>query len=197
MDFGKERIDALLETQNLKIPKTDIPDGVTIRRAGIGDNTHFAGISHLIFRALEKPPYWHPTPPDVWDDLKEGWAELADDESVAAWFALNGEQVLGTIASWAIMDPEADTDVDMFFGEKVAYLSIAATHPENRGAGIGTALAWMCLSYIKQAGYDYCYTNWISPNLSAPRFWPRFGFKEVSYRLTRNINPMISWTRED
>jgi hypothetical protein len=35
----------------------------------------------------------------------------------------------------------------------------------------------------------------ISPNLSASRFCPRFGYKEAAYRLTRNINPMIAWTR--
>ena len=94
------------------------------------------------------------------------------------------------------MDPEADTDVDMLSGENIAYFSIAATRPEMRGKGIGTNLMWICLSHIKDAGFDYCYTNWISPNLAASRFWPRFGFREVAYRLTRNINPMISWTRE-
>lgn len=38
--------------------------------------------------------------------------------------------------------------------------------------------------------------SWISPNLAASRFWPRFGFQDISYRLTKHINPMISWTRE-
>ncbi len=197
MDFGKERVDAMLDMQKLEIPEIAIPDDVTIRRAGKGDNAHFSGLSHVIFRELEKAPYWHPTPPEVWGELKEGWAELADDETVAAWLALNGEQVLGTIAAWATIDPETDSATDMFADEKIAYLSIAATQPESRGIGIGTALTRLCLSHIKEAGYNYCYSNWISPNLSASRFWPRFGFKEVSYRLTRNINPMISWTHEE
>ena len=132
----------------------------------------------------------------MWGELKEGWSELADDESVAAWFALKGDQAMGMIATWPTMDPEADTDVDMFADENIAYFSVAATRPEMRGKGIGTYLMWKCLSYIKETGYNYCYTNWISPNLSASRFWPRFGFKEVAYRLTRNINPMIAWARE-
>ena len=51
------------------------------------------------------------------------------------------------------------------------------------------------LQHFRDEGYRYCYNNWISPNLSASRLWPRFGFKEASYRLARHINPMIAWTR--
>ncbi len=197
LDFGKERVDAMLDMGTVQIPDLQTPDGIQIRRAGKGDNEHFSGISHVIFRALEKAPYWHPTPLEVWADLREGWGELADDESVAAWFAFDGNQAVGTIASWATMDPESDTDTDLLSDESIAYFSVAATRPEYRGRGIGTSLMWRCLSDIKEAGYAYCYTNWISPNLFASRFWPRFGFNEVAYRLTRNINPVISWTRED
>lgn len=119
-----------------------------------------------------------------------------DDESVAAWIAFDGDQAVGTNATWATMDPESDTDTNLFSDDNIAYFSVAATRPEYRGKGVGTHLMWACLSHIKEAGYDHCYTNWISPNLSASRFWPRFGFKEVAYRLTRNLNPAIAWTRE-
>jgi GNAT superfamily N-acetyltransferase len=94
------------------------------------------------------------------------------------------------------MHPEEDTDTDMLAAENVFSFSVAATRPEKRGRGIMTALMWTCFDYNREQGYEYCYTNWISPNLAASRFWPRFGYQEVAYRLTKNINPMISWTRE-
>jgi hypothetical protein len=52
------------------------------------------------------------------------------------------------------------------------------------------------LRQAREDGYEICYTNWISPNLLASRHWPRYGFKDVSYRLTKRINPDISWTRD-
>ena len=60
--FGRERVDALLDLRTLEIPKTEAPAGVTIRRAGPGDNAHLGSLSDVIFRALDKAPYWHPTP---------------------------------------------------------------------------------------------------------------------------------------
>ncbi len=196
LDFGKERIDAILDLSTLKISDVPIPEGIQIRRAGVGDNDHLAGMSHVIFRELEKAPYWHPSPPEVWDDLREGWGELADDSTVDTWLALDGEKTLGTIASWATMHPDEEIDTDMYADDKVFTFSVAATQPEARKRGIATAMTWMCMAHNREQGFNYCYTNWISPNLSASRFWPRFGFRETSYRLTRNINPMISWTRE-
>ncbi len=196
LDFGKERIDAVLDLRKVEIPAIQIPEGVEIRRARSGDNDHLAGMSHIIFRQLEKAPYWHPTPPEAWGELREGWGELADDKTVDAWLALEEKRTVSTIASWATMHPEEETDTDMLAGENIFSFSIAATRPEARERGIATALLWMCLAHNRDQGFEYCYTNWISPNLSASRFWPRFGFQEVAFRLTRNINPMISWTRE-
>ena len=196
LDFGKERVDAVLDFNKIKIPEIKIPEGILIRRGGKGDNEHLAGMSHLIMRELEKPPYWHPTPPEDFPEFREGWAELADDETVDTWFAFDGEKPIGTIASWATMHPEEEPDTDIYADQNTFYFAIAATRPEKRGLGIGTALMWTCLAHNQAQDYEYCHTNWISPNLRASRFWPRFGFEETSFRLTKNINPMISWTRE-
>jgi len=192
LDFGKERIDAILDFSKIDIPEIKVPDGIHIRRAGIGDNEHLAGMSHLIFRELEKAPYWHPTPPEEWAELRQGWGELAEDKGVNTWLALDGEKAVGTIASWA----EKVVDSDMLVDSNMFTLSVAATSPESRGKGVGSALAWTCLAHGLDQGFEYCHTDWISPNLAASRFWPRFGFKEVAYRLTKNINPMIAWTRK-
>lgn len=196
LDFGKERVDAILDIGNVEIPKIIIPDGFQIRHGGPGDNEHLGSMSHFIMRELEKSPYFHPTPPEEYPELYEGWSELADDESVDIWLALKDENTVATIASWATMHPEEDTDADIFAAENTFYLSVATTRPEYRNRGIMTALTWTCLKHNRDLGYEYCYTNWISPNLAASRFWPRFGYKEVAYRLTKNINPMIAWTRK-
>jgi len=193
LDFGKERIDAILDFSRVGIPEIRIPEGIRIRRAGPGDNDHLAGMSHIIFRELEKAPYWHPTPPEVWAELREGWGELAGDENVNAWLALDGKHTVGTIATWK----EKESATEMLVGPKTFTFSIAATRPEWRGRGIATALTWTCLAHGRDLGFAYCYTDWISPNLAASRFWPRFGFDEAAYRLTKHINPMIAWTREN
>jgi hypothetical protein len=53
-----------------------------------------AGRSHpfflfadVIMRALANAPYWHPTFPEHWDELREGWSELADDKEWTVWMA--------------------------------------------------------------------------------------------------------------
>lgn len=191
LDFGKERIDAILDFQVATIPAIEKPSGIEIRRAAPGDNALLSSFSRIISQELAKAPYWHPTPPEVWPDLAEGWAELADDPTVNIWLAMEGEQALGMIGFWAY---EA-TDKDMLAAPKMSYLSIAATREEARGRGISTALTWTGLAHCREQADDYCISNWISPNLAASRFWPRFGFQEVAYRLTRHINPMIAWTR--
>ena len=192
LDFGKERIDAILDFSKVVIPEIHIPDGIEIRRAGPSDNERLAGMSDIIFRELAKPPYWHPTPPEVWDNLREGWAEIADDTTMTAWLAIENGQALGMIGFYE----QEQGDTDMLAAPKMSYLTVAATRDKARGRGIATALTWTSLVHCKQKGDDYCITNWISPNLAASRFWPRFGFKDVAYRLTKQINPMIAWARE-
>jgi len=196
LDFGKERVEAILDFSNIEIPVIKIPVGIQIRRGGPGDNERLGSMSHLIMRELEKSPYFHPTPPEDFPELYEGWSELVDDETVDVWLALEEDSTVATIGSWATMHPEEETDTNIFAADNTFSFSVAATRSENRKRGIMTAMTWTCLKFNRDRGYKYCYTNWISPNLSASRFWPRFGYKEVAYRLTKNINPMIAWTRK-
>ncbi len=191
LDFGKERIDAVLDLREIDFPAVQAPAGIEIRRAGADDAAALGGLSHIIFRELAKAPYWHPTPPEVWPDLVEGWSELATEPGVLVWLGLKNEIVVGTIGFW----PEEEGPEAMGVSPGTIELAIAATREEARGRGVATALTWTGLAHSRDSGYDYCYTNWISPNLAASRFWPRFGFQEVAYRLTRNINPKIAWTR--
>lgn len=191
LGFGKERVDALMEFSSLEIPEIKEPADVTIRKAGKGDNALLGSLSNVIFRALAKAPYWHPTVPEDWDELYEGWSELADDPEWTLWLALAGNKALGAVG----FTMQKEADLDMLASPHMAYLSVAATAPQARGRGINTALSWHGLEQARKDGFEVCYTNWISPNLLASRFWPRFGFKDVAYRVAKKVSPMIAWAK--
>jgi GNAT superfamily N-acetyltransferase len=189
--FGKERVDALLDLSDIQIPELAQPEGISVRQAGAGDNENLAGLSHTIFRALAEAPYWHPTVPESWKDLREGWAELADDKEWTVWIALENGVPMGTVG----FRPELEEDTQMLASPQTVYLSVVATNPEARGRGISTYLSWNGLKKAQEDGFRVCYTNWISPNLLAARHWPRYGFKEAAFRLAKKISPDIAWTR--
>jgi hypothetical protein len=173
------------------IPEVKEPAGITIRQAVKGDNEYLASLSDVIFRALANPPYWHPTVPEDWDELREGWAELADDKEWTVWLALEKDEALGTVG----FRPEWEEDTQMLASPRPIYLSVAATKPQACGRGLSTILTWHGLEQARKERYEICYTNWISPNLLASRFWPRFGFKDVAHRLAKKVDPSIAWTR--
>jgi GNAT superfamily N-acetyltransferase len=190
LGFGKERVNAMLDLRSLEVPEVKQPTGITVRQAGPGDNAYLGGLSDLIMRALSEPPYWHPTVPEDWQELREGWSELADDEDWTVWLALENEEAQGMIG----FTPQTETITDMLAAPKSVYLSVVATKPAARGRGISTSLTWHGLKQASEAGFVVCYTNWISPNLLASRHWPRYRFQEVAYRMAKRINPMIAWT---
>ena len=193
LGFGKERTDALMDLSALDIPNVAKLQGISIRRAGKGDNAHLGSLSNIIMRSLAKAPYWHPTVPEDWDELNEGWSELVDDKEWILWLALENEEALGTVG----FTSQQEADTDLLASPQTAYLSVAATKPQARGRGISTTLTRRGLDQAQKDGYKICYTNWISPNLLASRFWPRFGFQDVSYRLAKKVSPMIAWTKDE
>lgn len=189
--FGKERVDALLDLRTLDLPEEKTPQGITVRKAGPGDNAQTGGFHDIIFRALANAPYWHPTPPEDWEELHEGWSELADDPEWTIWLALEGGTALGIVGFTA----QAESDTDLLAAPRTVYLNVAATKPEARGRGLSTLLSGHGLRQARESGYEICYTNWISPNLLAARHWPRYGFQDVAYRLAKRVDPQIAWTR--
>ena len=142
-------------------------------------------------RALAQAPYWHPTIPEDWEELREGWSELADEKNWTIWMALDNDELLGTVG----FTSQEESDTDLLAPPRAADLSVAATKPQARGRGISTYLTWHGLKEAQGDGFEICYTSWISSNFLAARHWPKFGFKNVTYRLSKRIDPMISWAK--
>jgi len=191
LGFGKEREDALLNLSTATIPDIESPTGIEIRRVVKGDNAHLASLSDTIWRHQAQAPRWHPMMPEEIERQTTGWAEIADTESDLAYLALEGQTALGSLAFYI----EEEKDDDLTIPPHCRYMTAAATRPAQRGRGISTALTWHGLQQIRAEGAEYCLTNWQSANLLAARFWPRFGFKTVAFRLARTINANIAWAR--
>jgi hypothetical protein len=167
LGLGKERVDALLDLREVEFPDIEEPNGVTIRRAGKGDNDYLGNLSDVIFRALANPPYWHPTVPEDWEELREGWSELADDKEWSVWLALEKDEALGMVG----FRPEEEGDTAMLASPRTVYLSVAATKPQARDAVSALRSPGMVWSRrVKMA------LKFATPIGSVPTCWhPAFG----------------------
>lgn len=193
--FGQERVDALLDLRGLEIPKMDEPKGITIRRAQKGDEEHLGSVAYVMIDALSSAPYWLPITPEDRLGWKERWGKRADAEEWMVWMALENDQTAGTVAF--ILDVEQEEEDQMLISKHTLHLATAATRPEMRGRGIANILTWRGLEEAQRLGFQNCLVNWVSPNLLAARYWPRFGFQHAAYRLSKQINPMIAWARSE
>ena len=191
LGFGKERVDALLDLRTAEIPKVEDPTGVEIRRVVKGDGHFLASLSDTIWRHQTRAPRWHPITPEEIMKQPEGWAEIAETETDMAFLAFACKEAIGSLAFYV----EEEKDDDMTIPPHCRYMTAAATKESARGRGVGTTLTWHGLRQIRENGDEFCLTNWQSANLLAARFWPRFGFRPVAFRLARMINPAIAWAK--
>jgi hypothetical protein len=196
--FGKERVDALLDLRTLEIPTLAEPEGLTIRRAGKDDGDRAGSMAFVMINALTNAPYWLPIAPESVTEWKERWSGRVDRNSEngkdwTVWMALEQDQAIGTVTFFK--NTAQEYEVQMLVSPQTIYLATAATKPEGRNRGIANVLTWRGLAEARSEGFETCLVNWVSPNLLAARYWPRFGFQEAAYRLSKQVNPMSAWAR--
>jgi GNAT superfamily N-acetyltransferase len=193
-----ERVDGLLDLRTLEFPKLNETPGITIRRAGKEDAERAGSVAYVMIDALSSAPYWLPIPPESISEWKERWAGRVDEQAQggkgwAVWMALEQDQALGTVTFFK--NTEQEYEVQMLLDPQTVYLATAATRPEGRNRGIANALTWRGLEEACREGFEVCLVNWVSSNLLAARYWPRFGFQEAAYRLSKQVNPMSARAR--
>lgn len=196
--LGKERVDALLDLRTLAIPQLDEPEGITIRRAGKDDGDRAASLAYVMLDALARTPYWLPIVPEALDDFEKRWSGRVDEKSEdgkdwTVWMALEQDQAVGTVVFFK--NTEQENEVQMLLSPHTIYLATAVTRPEVRNRGIGSILTLRGLEEARRDGFETRLVNWIGAQFLASRFWPRFGFQEYAYRLSKQVHSMSAWAR--
>jgi ribosomal protein S18 acetylase RimI-like enzyme len=187
LSFGIEHVRAIQSLENLPPGKSVLPAGVQIRQLGPEDRELIADFSNVIWTHQVLAPVWAIQLPE--GAQREGWAELAEDPQVVAWLAtLDGKPA----ATQSYYPSEQGEDM-LFVPEQTAHLAVAGTRPWARRHGLMRALTQNGLADIYAKGFHWCETDWRSTNLLSSRYWPRQGFKSALYRLTRRIDPRITW----
>src|SRR5947207_5689691 len=115
-------------------------------------------------------------PPENGAESREGWAELVDDATVAAYLAFYEGKAVACQAYF----PAPPADDDLLIPDHCARFTVAATRQVVRGKGVQTALMQHALGWLKENSYQYCETDWRSTNLLASRTWRRHGYKPVA-----------------
>lgn len=133
-------------------------------------------------------PSWHPITREAMENVQESYMALTEDEEAYLWLVEQGAQAAGFHVYFRKEDP-----FSLVTPENCVELPAASTNPDMRGRGIGRALANHCFSELKKEGYDYIFADWHTPNQMASYFWPRMGFQPVMVRMSRQIDPRISW----
>jgi ribosomal protein S18 acetylase RimI-like enzyme len=165
--------------------------GLEIRRATADDRETLADVSQWLRRYQAGPPIWGAALPEDTSQIVTGYTDMAGDEAATVWLAFRDGQVAGFQAYFSA---EMSDDNPLVPPECVD-LSVAATHPDLRGRGVGSALTQTGLADAAARGYTACVVDWRVTNLISSRFWPRQGFQPAVYRLVRRVDPRIVWAQ--
>jgi len=190
LSFGKEQTLAVCDLPALTIPPV-APGPWTIRAGTKDDRERLTEASSWLTRHLAGAPVWGAALPERLEDNKETYAAVVDDDTATIWLAEEDGRLVG-IALFFRQDPQPD---DPEIGDDCVSLSVGVTRPGERGRGIGTALAWHGMADAQARGFRTCIADWRITNLEASRFWPRFGFQPMSYRLVRRVDNRVVWAR--
>ena len=171
LSFAQQQVHAKIDLGPVEAPD---PAGFAVRLGGAGDLEIAMHLAYVIFDHQARGPTWAGAPAPGHDEARASYAEYLADPNVAYFVAEREGEPLGHLAI------ERETD-------DAVYVDIAATLPEARGLGVGTALTDAALGWAYEHGYRTCATDWRSANLVSSRFWERRGFEPIAYRLFRRI----------
>lgn len=159
----------------------ELPDGVSIREAGIEDLDDIVRIDVLIFEHQRTGPSYGLMDMEAdMEDRRLRWAELLKEEGRRHFVAEMAGRIVGhtglSIPGQQFGIPAGSIELES-----------TAVEPDLRVRGIGVALVAHAFAWAHDHGYPVIRTDWRVTNLLASRFWPARGFRPVYLRLHRAI----------
>ncbi|HET7615529.1 MAG TPA: GNAT family N-acetyltransferase, partial [Bacillales bacterium] len=174
LGFAYQQAYAMADLSAVDGGNSEFDQAVRFRMAEEGDRKALREASDWISVHQSRSPAFNPILPEVSNEIEDGYAGILEDEEADLWLAENNEgDSVGFQAFW----PVGTAGNDLTAPEKSAVLKVAATKPEARRAGIGTALTRYTFSELKKRGCRYCVTDWHILNVLSSRFWPKRGFQ--------------------
>jgi GNAT superfamily N-acetyltransferase len=153
----------------------------SIKRATVEDLPQLRTLIDAIARYQSESPVFGINFAIV-EELEEGHRELLERADCHYWLASVDDHAAG----FAVFVP-IDAD-EVFLPSATIELHVAAVADAMRGLGIGSALTSAGLRGAREAGFEYCVTDWRSANLLSSPMWTRWGFRPWAYRLHRTID---------
>ena len=180
LEFGQQQGLGIRE-----VPRSPAEPGpVRVRVATADDVDDLVRLDILGEYQASSPTFAAYTPPGFEAARAEALEEVADPRAATLVAELDGRAVgIATVAP--VEYSGLHTGVARPDGACI--LGYAATLPEVRGSGAGTALTEGAFAWAREHGYATIVVDWRVPNLLSSRFWPARGFRTSFVRLHRSI----------
>lgn len=192
LGFGRRNCYAVRGlTQPLDVPV--VQGGIHIRRATLDDvetllEFHFANIGYHASAPVFEYADTRMAKREEISMRHELTTTLADMRDIILLAERDSDHlVLGEMA--AHTRPPLSMERYLLMHHGSTYIRDVLVRPEARGQGIGTALFTALRTELLRRGFSIAYLNFIPSNPTSSLFWPKMGFRPLTYRLDRTIDP--------
>jgi ribosomal protein S18 acetylase RimI-like enzyme len=161
------------------------PDDLTIRRATVDDSDVVFNLDAALVRHESRSPVFMPYPTAA---AEQEWRRdirfALSDPALYYWLAELDGQPVGLMN----VNPPPLHISPLLTPEGMINIFAASVVPEQRGQGIGGALLRHAIETARHDGKQWCRLSWMTANLYSYRFWSRYGFTPVAWRLSRVVD---------
>ena len=175
--FGLQFTYAVRETS----PEAPVNAAVEIREGGASDLDAVAALERAFSEHLRASPSFSGRRVASDEEVEADWAGTWDDDRFTHFIAERDRRVVGHVLLYRreggdLRIPEGSID-----------LSLATTHSDVRGSGVGCALIAHALRWAHENEYRALTIDWRVVNLLADRFFTARGFRPTFFRLYRHV----------